>query len=223
MLPGWIAVCPVMLPGREARMGERALESVGSIVQRLQATVGERLAERPYAVFGHSMGSLLAFEWVRAVAAAGLPGPLRLFCSGREGPQFGGGALAELGEEALLTGLAARYGAEASALLEDAEMRATFLPVLRADLRVVERYRMQAGAHVGCGISAFAGKRDGSVSDAGLRGWAAVSKEPFRTARFPGGHFYTLGEGQAELLARLQQELAALTGEERPDAWAGKD
>src|ERR1700734_2474342 len=61
-----IAVCPVMLPGREARLAEPAMLSVGEIVSGLLEELQGEMAQ-PYAIFGHSMSALIAFEWARAL------------------------------------------------------------------------------------------------------------------------------------------------------------
>ena len=70
-----VDVCPVMLPGRETRMGERAIEDAGELIAGLIEASGA-LVDVPYAIYGHSMGALLAFEWARALARAGLAGPV---------------------------------------------------------------------------------------------------------------------------------------------------
>ena len=87
VLPDGVKVCPVLLPGREVRLGEPSERRVLDVVEGLQAEIAGEL-ERPYAIFGHSMGALLAYEWARRIAADGLPGPLKLFVSGRNAPQL---------------------------------------------------------------------------------------------------------------------------------------
>ncbi len=225
ILPVWVAVCPVLLPGREGRIREAAIDSLDELVRGLSDAIGPRLRELPYAVFGHSMGALLGFAWLRRIEEAKGPQALRLFCSGRESPGHRGAEpLAGLEDEPLLTGLVARYGAQARALLDDPEMQALFLPVLRADLSAVEQFRAEAGARVSCGVSAFAGADDPAVTQAGLLGWKAVSGPGFRAERFPGGHFYPFAEGQASLLARIEAELVEATVEvARGGAWEDRD
>ena len=207
-----IAVCPVMLPGREARLAEPAMLSVGEIVSALMAELRSEMA-RPYAIFGHSMSALIAFEWARAMEREGLRGPEVLFVSGREAPQreLGHRDLHRREDDAMLRALEAKYGGDAGVVLEDAEMREVFLPIVRADLTVVETYRFVAGEKLKCEVRAFAGVGDKSVSDEGLAAWGEVTSGGFRAQRFAGDHFYHLGATQGELLETMAAEIKVLS------------
>jgi medium-chain acyl-[acyl-carrier-protein] hydrolase len=211
LLPDWVAVCPVMLPGREVRLGERALLTVDQIVDGLHGAMQGAL-DRPYAIFGHSMGALLAYAWARRIAAEGLRGPEWLFVSGRNAPQrpFRHRGLHRLPDAEFLEELSVRYGGVPEGFLDDPELMELFLPILRADLTVVETYEHGAVNPLACPIDAFAGVEDRSVSDEGLAEWAAVTRGGFRIQRFAGEHFYHLGAGQRDLLAVLEGRLASV-------------
>ena len=182
--------------------------SVAEIVEGLHAEAGPRLGEAPYAIFGHSMGTLLAFEWARRIAQDGMAAPRRLFVSGRNAPQvlFSHRGLHRLADEAFVAELQARYGGVPTGLLEDAELREVFLPILRADLAVVEGYEFKGGG-LGCPVRGFAGVDDQSVSEAGLKAWGEVTSGEFSQRRFSGDHFYHLGAGQGELAGVLAEEM----------------
>jgi medium-chain acyl-[acyl-carrier-protein] hydrolase len=218
LLSAEIAVCPVMLPGREARLGTPALRSAAEIVSALQQEVREELA-RPYAIFGHSMSALLAFEWARAIERAGLPGPQCLFVSGRDAPQipFGHRNLHLMEDEAMVRALAQRYGGDVKVLLEDAALREVFMPIVRADLTVVETYQFVPGPALECKLRAFAGRSDASVSELGLEAWGEMTTGPFAARRIAGDHFFHLAEGQGELLRAIELEMeAGVNGQSRP-------
>ena len=210
LLPESIAVCPVLLPGRESRLGEPPLRSVAEIVSRMHAELRPHLAN-PYAIFGHSMSSLIAFEWARLIEREGLPSPLRLFVSGRNAPQLtlGHRELHRRDEEEMLRELGRLYGGNADILLAEPELRELYVPILRADLAAVENYQFFAGASAQCPVRAYAGADDRSVSAQGLDDWSQVASRSFASKRFPGDHFYHLGEGQSELLAEIVRELTA--------------
>ena len=210
--PEGIAVCPVMLPGREARLAEPAMLSVDEIVSALVQKLRGQTA-RPYAIFGHSMSTLIAFEWARAMEHEGLSGPEVLFVSGREAPQRERGHrdLHRREDEAMLRALEEKYGGDANAVLTDDEMREVFLPIVRADLTVVETYQFVPGVKLKCKVQAFAGLGDKSVSDEGLAAWRDVTSGEFRMQRFAGDHFYHLGASQGELLETIARELDSST------------
>ena len=206
--PKGIAVCPVMLPGREARMAEPAMLSVDEIVGALMSELRGEMA-RPYAIFGQSMSALIAFEWARALEREGMRGPEVLFVSGREAAQreLGHCELHKMEDEAMLRALEAKYGGDANEVLADDEMREVFLPIVRADLTVVETYKFVAGEKLKSKVRAFAGVDDKSVSDEGLSAWGEVTSEDFRAQRFAGDHFFHLGAAQGELLEVIAGEL----------------
>ena len=209
LLPASIAVCPVLLPGREARLAEPPLRSAAAIVAALQAEARPHLTQ-PYALFGHSMSALLALEWARTIQREDLPAPLCLFVSGRNAPQQipGHHNLHRIDDLDLLRELEARYGG-ASGILDDPELRALYLPILRADLEVVETYAYDPGPPLHCPVRAFAGVDDRSVSTEGLAQWSSVTTRTFAAQRFPGDHFYHLGAGQFGLLHTVAQQLEA--------------
>ena len=216
MLPEDVAVCPILLPGREGRLAESLLHSVREVVEALDDEVGAAL-DRPFAVFGHSMGALLAFEWVKRMQARGGRLPSVLLVSGRNAPQMGPGhrGLAGMADAELVVELGRRYGGAPETLLEDEEMRAVFMPIVRADLGMVEGYSgavvWTADEKLDVPVRAYAGTGDASVSDEGLDRWREVTVGDFEARRFVGDHFYHFGEGQGELVRMIGEKLLAAT------------
>jgi surfactin synthase thioesterase subunit len=203
-----IDVCPVMLPGREMRLGEALIENAGALIDELMEAT-RSLLDVPYSIFGHSMGSLLAYEWARAIQAAGLDAPRRLFVSGRNAPHLPltHRELHRLGDAEFVEELQRRYGGVPENFLEDAELRELFLPVLRADLKLVETYEHAPGERLDCPVRAWAGQEDDSVSEPGLAGWAEWTRGGFAMRRFAGDHFYLMGSEQDAVLDAVASEL----------------
>src|SRR3954452_18726567 len=56
-LGGSVEVCPVQLPGREGRFREPAFTRLAPLVDSLVESLGPHL-DRPFALFGHSLGAL---------------------------------------------------------------------------------------------------------------------------------------------------------------------
>ena len=208
LLPAGIEVCPVLLPGREMRLAEASCESAESLVAELVRWMTPLLKE-PYALFGHSMGALLAYEWARQARAAGLPAPRVLFVSGRGAPHrpFPHRRLHQLEDDAFVEALRLRYGGIPDGLLSEPDLREVFLPILRADLTVVETYDPGEFAQLDCPILAVAGSEDANVSDADLAAWGELTDARAGSMRLPGDHFYHLGSGQQALLASMVEWL----------------
>ncbi|MFV0275949.1 MAG: thioesterase II family protein [Parahaliea sp.] len=85
-LPLWLKVCPVELPGRGMRMNEPLQTDMAELVGQLAKMLRGRLDAQPYAVFGHSLGGILAFELVRRLVAMNAPAPITLIVSGASAP-----------------------------------------------------------------------------------------------------------------------------------------
>src|SRR5215470_713075 len=76
-----IGIVRVQLPGREDAAGEPALRRVDEVVTALLPQL--RRFDEPIALYGHSMGALVAFELARELQSA-----VHLFVSGRRAPQL---------------------------------------------------------------------------------------------------------------------------------------
>ncbi|MGH1555837.1 thioesterase II family protein [Streptomyces sp. L7] len=85
LVPSDVAVCPVELPGRGMRIGEQPFSRLAPLVRAL-ADAMEPLFDRPFALFGHSLGGLVAFELARLLRRRGWPVPCHLFVSASAAP-----------------------------------------------------------------------------------------------------------------------------------------
>ena len=190
-LPASVQICPILLPGRETRFSEPHYSDFDSLADVLVRELKPHL-EIPYAVFGHSMGALLAFDCVRRLLRAGSPAPLWLFVSGRRAPDCAPDPepLHALPDPEFLDRLNRIYKGIPEELLDNPEILEVFLPTLRADVSVVESYRFEDTAPLDCPISAFAGEADSSVAWQQLLAWKGQTRRQFAAHIFPGGHFY---------------------------------
>src|SRR5690606_41003133 len=82
--PGVDLVC-VQYPGREDRLAEAPVDDMAAAVGAIARELAP-LLDRPYALFGHSMGSAVGYELARRLRDEGRPEPERLFASGRRAP-----------------------------------------------------------------------------------------------------------------------------------------
>ncbi|MEU3527660.1 alpha/beta fold hydrolase [Streptomyces sp. NPDC038707] len=187
-------------PGRQDRAGEPFADSV----QELAHGVFDALDERettPLALFGHSMGALVAFETARLLENAGRP-PAVLFLSGRRGPSVERTETVHLGDDKRLIEEVVQLDGTDSAVLQDEELLEMVLPGLRADYRVVETYRPTPGPRLGCPVVALTGDADPRVTPEEVRAWARETDGPFECHVHPGGHFYLVAR-QRDVLARI--------------------
>jgi medium-chain acyl-[acyl-carrier-protein] hydrolase len=197
-----VEVWGVQLPGRGDRFSEPPITNITMILDVLIPDLRSYF-DRPYAFFGHSMGALLGFEMARR------SGPECLFVSGRRAPQIKNAQqLHTLSDEAFLLELR-RLNGTPPQVLENAELMALFLPILRADFAVCETYAYQEAAPLGCPIAAFGGTDDRTEPLQLLQGWRSQTTGEFSLQELPGDHFF-LQTQQQVLLEEITKRLNAV-------------
>lgn len=207
-LPADIDVMAIQLPGREERVCEPAFRDASELCAQLTAVVAPYL-DRPFALFGHSMGGLLAFELARRFRTIGAPCPVHLFISAHSGPRavYGLPRVAAMSDEEFAA-LLRRLGGTRDEVLADAEMMTLVLPLMRCDLSVCESYRYVLDEPLTCPISVFGGILDKLVRRPDLLAWDAETSGVFRARMFPGGHFF-FDDLKPRVLQALTDDLAA--------------
>lgn len=210
-LPKAIEPWPAQLPGRESRFNEPAFKRVEPLVEPLAQAV-RPLLDRPYALFGHSMGALLSFELARAMRRLGLPAPVCLFVSAHAAPDV---PLRREDAHTLPTPQFVEYvrslGGTPPEILANEELLELMLPLLRSDFELLETYVPPTGPPLECPIRVFGGDRDPSVTREDLEAWRGHSERFLGVRILPGGHFY-LQEQRAPLLRWIAEDLAPYLG-----------
>jgi medium-chain acyl-[acyl-carrier-protein] hydrolase len=202
-----LEVCAIQPPGRENRLGDAPFTRLPPLVAALAAAI-EPLLDRPHWFFGHSMGTLIAFELARTLRARGQRLPLALFVSGAHPPHVPRDhePLAHLDDRAFIEQVAERYEGIPPAVLEHAELLSIVLPTLRADISLLEAYEYEPDTPLTCPIHAFAGRDDIHVDEPRLQKWSELTSGACSATFFPGGHFYLQPQRQA-LLDALRAHL----------------
>ena len=205
-----IEVCAIQLPGRGARMAEPPYGSMQELVHTIAPLVAHD-NKVPFALFGHSMGGLVAFEVARHCKAYNLSQPLMLFASGIDAPQFPAPPkmLHLLSDEKLLDELRGYNGTPAH-ILEDRELMSLILPTMRSDFALVENYRYRAGAKLGIPISVLAGRDDDPEALQDIDKWHYETSAECEVHWFDGDHFF-INEDQSQdtVLHRISSDLMA--------------
>ena len=204
-------VCAVQLPGRANRFVEPALTDVVALVDGL-VPVLLPLLDRPYALFGHSMGSAVACALALRLRDIGAPLPQCLFVSGRQPPHqpFPEWSMRGLTDAAAIAAVEHSFGGLPAEVLAHPELIEMMLPTLRADFALLEGYRPAPQAPLPLPIVALGGHDDPCAAPDHLQPWQAYTAQPLRMRRLPGDHFY-LDAGLDAVLAVLRAECGAAT------------
>jgi medium-chain acyl-[acyl-carrier-protein] hydrolase len=197
-MPEGIELCAIQLPGREQRFAEPCFDRLDPLLDALMPVLNPWL-DRPFVLFGHSLGALVAFELARRLAD--VP-PAGVVASAFRAPHLPAErALSGLPDAEFVAEIA-RLGGTPPELLGDAELMEAMLPALRADFALAESYRHEPGMRLAAPIVAMGGAADPWVGAEALGDWAAHTGAGFRLRLFRGGHFY-LVEERGEVIAEL--------------------
>lgn len=185
-----IELCPIQLPGRGKLIAEPPSTELDYLVREIGDAMNP-LLDKPFMFFGHSMGSILAFEVVRYLRTKYGKQPAHLFVSGRGAPEIGlrRNTMHDLPDEEFIRRLHDFNGTPAE-LLQNPEITQLFIPALRADFEIAEKYRFREDSPLECPITAFGGQADAGVSHEDLKAWGGHTKGQFSAHMFAGDHFF---------------------------------
>jgi surfactin synthase thioesterase subunit len=182
------SVHPILLPGRESRLREPPRTDLAGLVDDLAAAIAAHL-DRPYALFGHSMGALLAYETARVLQTG--PAPAALILSGRRGPAAPAlrAPIADRDDDRFIEAVATLGGIPAE-ILDHPDMIGLIRPSLRADFRLNEQYRPLPGPALRCPAVLYAGRADPEAPPPAVLAWSEEIGTDHLLRVFNGGHFY---------------------------------
>lgn len=210
-------ILPLQLPGRERRIDEEPHRDAAAAADGLLADLLAAFADSPkphrIALFGHSLGAVLAYELARRLVDTPGVELVGLFASGSPHPAEQRERRATgLDDDAFLERVNefAGYTHEA---LQDPEMRELILPTLRADVEMHESYAPATGEPLPVPVTCLRGAGDTLVSRAEAAAWERTTDRAFRAVELPGGHMY-LTDSAPELLAVVAGELARVREEQ---------
>ncbi|RFS82673.1 thioesterase [Actinomadura spongiicola] len=199
-----VEVHAVQYPGRADRLAEPYVTDAERLA-RLIAGAMAALDDRPAALFGHSMGAVVAYEVARLLQERGTA-PAHLFVSGARPPHDrGDDRVHERDDDGLVAEMLRLGGTDGEALREP-ELRELVLPYVRNDFKLIETYVHRPGTRLTVPVTAIIGDADPHVTEAQAAGWADVTDGEFALTVMPGGHFY-LAERQAALIAEVVRAL----------------
>jgi medium-chain acyl-[acyl-carrier-protein] hydrolase len=206
---GRLNILGVRLPGRGVRFKDTLYVEFESLLDDLQAGMAPFL-DRPFILFGHSVGALIAYELARRRYASSRSLLMHLFVAACRAPHCHTPATAvidkadyALDDHALAAKLAAIGGMPPEAV-SNAQLLRVSLPAIRADLQVYDSYvAPRKPCELACSVSALGGLEDfAEVPEWSLREWRRYTQRDFHLRLLAGGHFF-LNQQAKEILTRV--------------------
>ena len=193
-----IQICPVDLAGRGNRITEKPYKDLEEAVNDAYRSIENDIAEGEYAIFGHSMGALLAYELIQKIRTLGKREPLHVFFSGRKPVHipktenfYRDMNAAEFKKAVLSLGVTPRE------IFENKELNEIFIPILRSDFCIAETFVERPEIlPLDIEISALIGKEEAITTEEAVQ-WKLHTSEKCSIYFMEGGHFFLLDDPQA--------------------------
>ncbi|NJQ13814.1 thioesterase II family protein [Streptomyces bohaiensis] len=182
-----IDVVPLQPPGRGERRDQPPHRDMAELVSDAAEALVPWLDGAPYALFGHSMGALVAYELACHLRERGTAAPEQLIVSSHRAPQarwpgYTDDAVSEEQAEEMLRLFAAPSP-------QTPRPVGPVRPLLLSDLTLCARYRHRARDPLAMPLTALGGADDPLVPPATLAAWRVHTTGPFHRRLLPGGHF----------------------------------
>ncbi|WP_313640897.1 alpha/beta fold hydrolase [Paenibacillus sp.] len=182
---------PVELQGRGSLLGEFCFTNMDDMVADLYERIRRELHEGPFVLFGHSMGSLIAWELANYIKEKEGISPYHLFLSGMTPPHLR--TRQEIPMHCLdrhaFKEKVASLGGMPIEMINDDSLFELFEPIIRADFQICDSYSFREPIEkMNCGITVFGGLDD-EISSEELEEWRLYG-DYFQLHMYQGGHFF---------------------------------
>ncbi len=216
--PDSLAIIPARLPGRETRLQQMPLTSLSELATNIADTIRSH-PPGPFALLGYSVGAYVAFQVAERLPRHGpwSPSSMVVVASQAPGTRRVAASVSELPDEEFIEHIHRKHGGIPSLIRRDPAWLRAVIPAIRADLRMLESFRLEPTEPLVCPLMAIGGIDDQHVQIDSLTGWGLVTRGQLTTRQFPGGHFFlypdfnTAGSGAGGALpAELPAPLATV-------------
>jgi surfactin synthase thioesterase subunit len=214
-LPPWIELRAVQMPGRLGRHRQDAFTTCDEAVESLAESLAQEAATHPahFVLFGHSMGAMLCYRLTRLLLSRNCPLPALLAIASWpvDGiPRANMPDPADLDDQ--FAASVRTIGGMPPETLDDPEIRALTLPVLRADFRLCRSYVYRPEPPLPVPAVVFGGADDRIATPESLAGWEHHTEEFRGLELFEGDHFF-LREHVPVLTASIATHLGTVIDE----------
>lgn len=178
-----IEVVGVQYPGRSERFNEPAIDDCILMAKAIAADINAA-DSKPFALLGYSMGGAIAYETMRHLKKP----PAALFLCASQPPKLSKRRRCEQNEEQLIEDIK-KLGGIDERLLEDNEMRALIINMMRTDFKLLDTYQSKT-QHANCPVHIIYGTKDPHVAPESAKEWQKLCVGQVHYHEINGEHFF---------------------------------
>ncbi|XP_019518958.1 PREDICTED: S-acyl fatty acid synthase thioesterase, medium chain [Hipposideros armiger] len=191
----FVEVYSIRLAGRESRLEEPIASDPDQVVDEIVCALLPVIQDKPFAFFGHSMGSYTAFLTAVQLKKEHKLEPIHLFLSSSFAPYEKNSRLAEYQQmsdeqaSVFLTDI----GGTPKNLTDNKELFKQTISKMRADGELFKKYIFDITTIWGiltCDLTCFQGSDDTIIKD--MKAWAKITSGNTDIHVLPGDHFYLM-------------------------------
>lgn len=198
---------PIELSGRGRRFGDLFYADMKEMVNDVFNIITKDCELKPYAIFGHSMGGIVAYELAKKIEQNGLKMPEKVFVSAAHPPIHNKSKKwSKLPDEEFMERLNSLGGIE-SGLLHNKEFLDLYIPILKADFSILENYQFNhKDRSINSDLVIFSATNDQYISREKLNDWATFTSKEAIFHEFEGNHFF-INEYSTDVIHLINQQL----------------
>lgn len=187
-----IEVQAIELAGRGKRFGQALYDSLEQVIEDAYSIIEKEIdAVSEYAVFGHSMGGIIAYELIHRIKSEGKQEPMHVFFSGTKAPNLERekDSVYDLPDKEFKQKIL-ELGGTPKEVLENEELLQLMLPILRADFKINGTYQYcEKPDRLNCNITVLYGKNE-DLKLHEITEWRKHSLGKCNTFMLEGDHFF---------------------------------
>ena len=193
-----ICFYPIELPGRGKRFKEELISDMNLLVEDIYNQIKDDLDEIPYAFFGYSMGSIIAFELCYKIMERKGISPRHMFFCARESPHiniYKKERMHDLSFDEFKSRIL-KLGGTNEEIFENKELREIFVPIIKSDYKALDNYEyLEKPEKIECSFSIFNGLKDKYTLE-DMKSWSIHTKGKINLYNFDDGHFFINNHGK---------------------------
>ena len=180
----------VDLPGRGRSIIEPLLSNIDDVTTTLLQYI-KHYTDKPLVFFGHSVGSLICFELAKVMKAEGLQPPVHLILSGCIAPQnlYKRRQICDFDTKEFVEALKL-YNGISQEVLNEPSLMEIFLPIIRADISIIEKYKYRGNDPLNCNITTIGSTDDPTVLIEDIKPWISHTSMQYDHHTLKGNHFF---------------------------------